>query len=103
MPALPRGNARIRGSFLASQEPGHAGTGGVESTFVHEQQLPRHRSRRGNAEGRDLLDAKGEDGMTTTTIDRRIRWSGILLVAGLILQMLTLPFPHPLAFMCFLM
>jgi hypothetical protein len=41
--------------------------------------------------------------MTTTPIERRIRWSGLLVVAGLVLQMLTLPFTHPLAFMSFLL
>jgi hypothetical protein len=41
--------------------------------------------------------------VTATTIERRIRWSGILIVAGLIVQMMTLPWTHPLAFMCFLL
>jgi hypothetical protein len=41
--------------------------------------------------------------MTTTPIERRIRWSGLLVVAGLLLQMLTLPWTHPLAFLCFLL
>jgi len=41
--------------------------------------------------------------MTATTIERRIRWSGILIVVGLIVQMLTLPWTHPLAFICFLL
>ena len=41
--------------------------------------------------------------MTAASIERRIRWSGILIVAGLIVQMLTLLFTHPLAFMCFLL
>jgi hypothetical protein len=37
------------------------------------------------------------------TIERPIRWSGLLIVAGLLLQMSTLPLTHPLAFMFFLM
>ena len=40
--------------------------------------------------------------MPTITIERRIRWSGMLIVLGLLLQMLTLLWTHPLAFMCFL-
>jgi hypothetical protein len=40
---------------------------------------------------------------TATFIERRIRWSGMLIVAGLILQMLTLLWTHPLAFVCFLL
>jgi hypothetical protein len=40
---------------------------------------------------------------TRTFIEQRIRWTGILIVAGLILQMLTLPWTHPLAFVCFLL
>ena len=41
--------------------------------------------------------------MTTTSIERRIRWSGLLIVAGLVIQMLTLFWTHPLGFMCFLL
>ncbi len=41
--------------------------------------------------------------MATISIERRIRWSGMLIVLGLLLQMLTLLWTHPLAFMCFLM
>jgi hypothetical protein len=41
--------------------------------------------------------------MSTITIERRICWSGLLIVVGLLLQMLTLLWTHPLAFMCFLM
>ncbi len=40
--------------------------------------------------------------MTAPSIERRIRWSGILVVAGLIVQMLTLLWTHPLAFVCFI-
>lgn len=40
---------------------------------------------------------------SATTIERRIRWSGLLVVAGLVVQMLTLPWTHPLAFMAFLL
>jgi hypothetical protein len=49
------------------------------------------------------VDAKGGRIMPTITIERRIRWSGLLIVLGLLLQMLTLLWTHPLAFMCFLM
>jgi len=41
--------------------------------------------------------------MIATSIERRIRTSGLLIVAGLVLQMLTLPWAHPLAFVCFLL
>ena len=41
--------------------------------------------------------------MPTVTIERRIRRSGMLIVLGLLLQMLTLLWTHPLAFMCFLL
>jgi hypothetical protein len=36
--------------------------------------------------------------MTATIMERRIRWSGLLIVVGLLLQMVTLPLTHPLAF-----
>jgi hypothetical protein len=39
----------------------------------------------------------------TETIERPIRWSGLLIVTGLLLQMSTLPLIHPLAFLFFLM
>ena len=39
----------------------------------------------------------------TSTIERRIRWSGMLVVTGLVVQMLTLLWTHPLAFMCFIL
>ena len=35
-------------------------------------------------------------------IEKRIRWSGLLVVAGLLVQVLTLSWLHPLAFMAFL-
>jgi len=41
--------------------------------------------------------------MTPIPIEVRIRWAGLLIVLGLLLQMLTLLWTHPLAFMCFLM
>lgn len=39
--------------------------------------------------------------MTAPQIEGRIRWSGMLIVAGLVVQMLTLLWTHPLAFICF--
>ncbi|HKQ85708.1 MAG TPA: hypothetical protein VJS43_02950 [Candidatus Acidoferrales bacterium] len=36
-------------------------------------------------------------------IERRIRWAGLLIVCGLVIQMITLIFVHPLAFMAFLL
>lgn len=36
-------------------------------------------------------------------IERRIRWSGLLIVIGLVVQMVTLIWIHPLAFMAFLL
>ena len=41
--------------------------------------------------------------MTQRLIEQRIRWSGRLIAAGLIVQMLTLLAKHPLAFICFAM
>ena len=41
--------------------------------------------------------------MTTMLMENRIRWSGILIVVGLIVQMLTLFWTHPLALMCFIL
>jgi len=40
--------------------------------------------------------------MASTTIEKRIRWAGLLVVAGLVLQVLTMSWSHPLAFMAFL-
>jgi hypothetical protein len=41
--------------------------------------------------------------MTSRSIERRIRWSGMLIVAGLAVQTLTLLWTHPLAFVSFLL
>ena len=41
--------------------------------------------------------------MTTGRIHRRIRYSGMLIVVGLLIQAFTLLWTHPLAFVCFLM
>ena len=41
--------------------------------------------------------------MTATVLERRIRWSALLIVVGLLLQALTLPLTHPLAFVSFLL
>ena len=41
--------------------------------------------------------------MPGSLIERRIRWSGVLIGAGLIIQMLTLLWTHPLAFVAFLL
>jgi hypothetical protein len=41
--------------------------------------------------------------MTSSSIELRIRWSGMLIVLGLFIQMLTLLWTHPLAFVAFLL
>ena len=40
--------------------------------------------------------------MIRTTIEKRIRWAGLLVVIGLVVQLLTMSWSHPLAFMAFL-
>jgi len=40
--------------------------------------------------------------MRNPAIERRIRWAGFLVVVGLLVQVLTLSWLHPLAFMAFL-
>jgi hypothetical protein len=39
----------------------------------------------------------------TPEIEKRIRWSGILICAGLLVQIVTMRWTHPLAFMAFLL
>ena len=39
--------------------------------------------------------------MTGAGIQSKIRWSGRLVVIGLVVQMLSLLWTHPLAFICF--
>jgi hypothetical protein len=41
--------------------------------------------------------------MSTTFIERRIRRAGLLIFVGLLVQIVTFPLVHPLAFMCFLL
>ena len=40
---------------------------------------------------------------TSPPIERSIRWAGMLIVTGLVVQMITLLWTHPLAFMCFIL
>jgi hypothetical protein len=40
--------------------------------------------------------------MATSTIEKRIRWSGLLVVTGLLVHLMTMSWSHPLAFMAFL-
>ena len=40
---------------------------------------------------------------TTPIIESRIRWAGMLVVVGLVVQMFTLLWTHPLAFMAFIL
>ena len=41
--------------------------------------------------------------MTSTPMERRIRWSGLLIFVGLVFQMFTLPWTHPLGFIGFIL
>ncbi|MGH9397552.1 MAG: hypothetical protein ACRD18_11965 [Terriglobia bacterium] len=41
--------------------------------------------------------------MATPVIERRIRYAGILIAAGLIIQLITFIWVHPLAFMAFIL
>lgn len=41
--------------------------------------------------------------MVSSPLERRIRWSGILISIGLVIQLLTLLWIHPLAFMILLL
>ena len=41
--------------------------------------------------------------MTIPRIEQRIRWSGVMIALGLIIQMLMLLWTHPLSFMIFLL
>lgn len=41
--------------------------------------------------------------MAPFSIERRIRWAGFLVCAGLVVQLVTLAWAHPLSFMAFLM
>ena len=41
--------------------------------------------------------------MAATPIERRIRWAGLIISLGLVIQTCTLFWTHPLAFMAFLL
>jgi hypothetical protein len=41
--------------------------------------------------------------MTARIMEQRIQWSGWLIVAGLVVQLLTSFWTHPIAFVCFLL
>jgi len=41
--------------------------------------------------------------MIQLPIEKRIRWAGLLVAAGLVVQLVTMSWAHPLAFMAFLL
>ncbi len=41
--------------------------------------------------------------MAAPLIESRIRWAGILIAAGLVIQLITFIWVHPLAFMAFIL
>src|SRR5579859_1418854 len=66
--------------------------------------MPRHGSRYCELEGRDFLETGvviETRKMETNRIERRLRISGLLIVTGLCLGLLTLFWTHPLAFVAF--
>jgi len=40
--------------------------------------------------------------MASITIEKRIRWAGVLVIIGILVQILTMSWSHPLSFMAFL-
>jgi len=40
--------------------------------------------------------------MANITIEKRIRWAGVLVIIGILVQILTMSWSHPLSFMAFL-
>src|SRR5262249_7715727 len=69
-----------------------------EPVGLHDQRVPQHHPQRRAVERRHIL----EGAIAMTKIEKRIRMAGILLIAGLLVELATLRWSHPTAFLFFL-
>src|SRR5215831_14122527 len=101
MPALPRGIALIRRSRRAHGRSGRYGRHQEQSDFLPEQWLPSNRARCSHSGQRKVLGA-AEMSNGNGRLYRDLRISGSLIIAGLLVELLSLIKVHPLAFLSFM-
>jgi hypothetical protein len=68
-----------------------------------DERLPQHHPQRRAVERRHILEGAGKMNTQPTKIERRIRLAGILLIAGLLVELVTLRWSRPTAFLFFLL
>src|SRR5262249_27328920 len=68
---------------------------------MHEQRLPRERARRRPVEGAETLEAY-ELSPIAGAMQRRLKFAGALIVAGLAIELLSLFWSRPIAFLVFM-
>src|SRR5215510_2094889 len=103
MPALPPRRALVRRIGGAHQRPAGVVTDEAEPTELLDERLPQHHPQRRAVERRHILEGAGQMNTQPTKIERRIRLAGILLIAGLLVELVTLHWSHPTAFLFFLL
>src|SRR5215470_20280432 len=103
MPALSPRRALVRRIGGAHQRPADAVTDQGESTDLLDQRVPQHHPQRRAVERRYILEGAGPMKIQSPKIERRIRQAGILLIAGLLVELVTLRWSRPTAFLFFLL
>src|SRR5215813_6306175 len=103
MPALSPRRALVRRIGGAHQRPAGVVTDEAEPTGLLDERLPQHHPQHRAVERGHILEGASQMNTQPTKIERRIRLSGILLIAGLLVELVTLRWSHPTAFLFFLL
>src|SRR5215475_1735676 len=103
MPVLSPRRAFVRRIGGAHQRPADAVTDQGESTELLNQRAPQHHPQRRAVERRHILEGARQMKTQLLKIEKRIRLAGILLIAGLLVELVTLRWSHPTAFLFFLL
>src|SRR5215467_2415442 len=103
MPALPPRRALVRRIGGAHQRPAGVITNEAEPAELLDERLPQHHPQRRAVERRHILEGARKMNTRPTKIERRIRLAGTLLIAGLVVELVTLRWSNPTAFLFFLL
>src|SRR5215813_2898745 len=102
MPALSPRRAVLRRVRGPHQRPAGLTPNEDEPAELHDQRLSQHRAQRRPAERRRILEGASKMNSQLTKIEGRIRVAGTLIIAGLVVELVTLRWSHPTAFLVFL-
>src|SRR5262245_6512087 len=101
MPALSPGCALVRGRHFAQRRPGNHGRHQEQPHVVHERRLPLERARCRPVEGAEVLEAY-ELSPIASAMQQRLKLAGALIVAGLAIELVSLFWSRPIAFLVFM-